>query len=174
MRTIHQDGAGSDGGKVGGAGSDGRGVTGAHRDGLGDETAGKQTAYRDDGMCFVCGPKNPIGLKLHFTLTPERTLETTFVPQKVHQGYADVVHGGIVATILDEVMVNLPNRLGQRAVTARLAVSLKRPAMVGQPLNFQARILRETRRTIEAGATARREDGTLVAEAAGTLIKVPA
>jgi len=132
----------------------------------------KKATFRDDGMCFVCGPKNPIGLKLHFTLTADRTLETTFIPEKVHQGYADVVHGGIVATILDEVMVNLPNRLGQRAVTARLAVSLKKPAMVGQPLTFQARILKETRRTIEAGATARREDGTLVAEAAGTLMKI--
>lgn len=124
-------------------------------------------------MCFVCGPKNPIGLKLDFTLMPDRTLKTTFVPKKVHQGYADVVHGGIMATILDEVMVNLPNRLGCRAVTARLSVALKKPARVGQSLTFQARILKETRRTIEAGATARREDGSLVAEAFGTLMKIP-
>jgi len=136
------------------------------------QNGGGKTAYRDDGMCFVCGPKNPIGLKLNFTLTPNQTLETTFLPKKVHQGYADVVHGGIVATILDEVMVNLPNRLGRRAVTARLEVSLRKPAMVGQPLTFQARILKETRRTIEASATARRNDGTLVAEAAGTLVKI--
>ncbi len=138
-----------------------------------DGAGERKVVYEDDGMCFVCGPDNPIGLRLHFTLTPERTLETTFTPEKVHQGYADVVHGGIVATILDEVMVNLPNRLGQKAVTARLAVSLKRPAMVGQPLTFRARIVRETRRTIEAGATASREDGTLVAEAVGTMVKIP-
>jgi uncharacterized protein (TIGR00369 family) len=130
------------------------------------------SVFQDDGMCFVCGPKNPIGLKLHFTLTPDDALETTFTPQKVHQGYADVVHGGILATILDEVMVNLPNKLGQKVVTARMAVSLKRPAFVGQPLSFRARIIRETRRTVETGATARRADGTLVAEATGTLMKI--
>jgi len=164
MGTDRQDGAGKEG-----AGQDGAG-----RQRIGEDDARTDTVYRDDGMCFVCGPKNPIGLKLQFTLTPERTLQTTFIPQKVHQGYADVVHGGIVATILDEVMVNLPNRLGQKAVTARLAVSLKKPALVGQPLTFQARIVKETRRTIEADATARREDGTLVAEASGTLMKMTA
>jgi uncharacterized protein (TIGR00369 family) len=132
-----------------------------------------KTVYRDDGMCFVCGHDNPIGLKLDFTLTPDQTLETTFVPQKVHQGYADVVHGGILTTVLDEVMVNLPAALGQKAVTARLQVSLKRPARVGQPLLFRARLVRETRRTFEAAATARRTDGTIVAEAAGTLMKIP-
>jgi len=128
--------------------------------------------WKDDGMCFVCGQKNPIGLKLRFTLTADRALETIFTPQKVHQGYADVVHGGIMATILDEVMVNLPNQLGQKAVTARMTLSLKRPALVGQPLTFRARIITETRRTIEAAAAARREDGTLVAEATGTLMKI--
>jgi uncharacterized protein (TIGR00369 family) len=158
-------------------------MTTRHRDGVRKDSAGKDrdgkdgaagdAVFRDDGMCFVCGSKNPIGLKLDFILTPEHTLKTTFTPEKIHQGYADVVHGGIMATILDEVMVNLPNRMGQRAVTARLAVSLKKPALVGQPLTFQARIIRETRRTIEAGATACREDGTLVAEACGTLMKVP-
>jgi uncharacterized protein (TIGR00369 family) len=128
--------------------------------------------FRDDGMCFACGPNNPIGLKLRFTLTPDNALETIFTPQKIHQGYADVVHGGIVATVLDEVMVNLPNTLGQKVVTARMTVSLRRPAVVGQTLFFRAHITRETRRTIETGATARRADGTLVAEATGILMKI--
>jgi uncharacterized protein (TIGR00369 family) len=128
--------------------------------------------YRDDGMCFVCGQKNPIGLKLDFVLTEDQALETRFTPQKVHQGYADVVHGGILATVLDEVMVNLPNRLGQRAITARMTVSLKRPARVGQELVVTARLDRETRRTIDAHATARTADGSIVAEAVGTLVKV--
>jgi uncharacterized protein (TIGR00369 family) len=159
--------------RPGGAAGEGAGTDGAGKERTAGDDLSAEAVFRDDGMCFVCGPKNPIGLKLQFTLTPERTLETTFIPEKIHQGYANVVHGGIVATVLDEVMVNLPNRLGQRAVTGRLSVSLKKPAMVGQPLFFQARIVRETRRTIEANATARREDGTLVAEAAGTLMKIP-
>ena len=128
--------------------------------------------YRDDDMCFVCGRKNPIGLKLEFLLKEGRTLETKFTPQKVHQGFADVVHGGILATVLDEVMVNLPCMLGQTAVTARMEVTLKRPARVGQELIFTARLTRETRRTLDACARAETDDGTVVAEARGTLMKV--
>lgn len=128
--------------------------------------------FRDDGMCFVCGPKNPIGLKLDFTLKDGGTLETRFTPQKVHQGFADVVHGGILATVLDEVMVNLQHKLGRRAVTARMEVTLKRPARVGQELVFTAQLVKETRRTLEACARARTVDGTVVAEARGTLIKL--
>jgi uncharacterized protein (TIGR00369 family) len=128
--------------------------------------------YRDDDMCFVCGSRNPIGLKLEFLLKEDRTLETKFTPQKVHQGFADVVHGGIVATVLDEVMVNLPFMLGQKAVTARMEVKLKKPAVVGQELIFTARLTRETRRTLDASAQAVTADGTVVAEASGTLMKV--
>jgi len=128
--------------------------------------------FRDDGMCFVCGQKNPIGLKLVFTLQPDRTLETRFTPQKVHQGYADVVHGGILATVLDEVMVNLPYHLGQKVVTARMELVLRRPARVGQELVFIAQLDRETRRTLEASARAVEPGGTVVAEARGTLLKI--
>lgn len=128
--------------------------------------------FRDDGMCFVCGPKNPIGLKLNFLLKDDQTLQTKFTPQKTHQGYADVVHGGILATILDEVMVNLAHKLGRKAVTAKMEVTFKRPAQVGQELIFTAGLIRETRRTLQARAQARAADGTVLAEAQGTLMKL--
>lgn len=128
--------------------------------------------FRDDGMCFVCGQKNPIGLKLDFTLEDGQTLRAQFTPGKEHQGYADVVHGGILATILDEVMVNLPHKLGQRAVTVRMDVTFRKPAQVGQELVFTAQLVKETRRTLEARAEAQAADGTVVAEARGTLMKL--
>jgi uncharacterized protein (TIGR00369 family) len=128
--------------------------------------------YCDDGMCFVCGPSNPIGLKLDFDLMDDRTLRTAFTPQKQHQGYADVVHGGILATVLDEVMVNLPYKLGQKAVTTRMEVTFRKPAQVGHKLVFTARLVGETSRTLEAQAQARTVGGTVVAEARGTLLKL--
>ncbi len=128
--------------------------------------------FRDDGMCFVCGRRNPIGLKLDFILTDDGALQTSFTPEKRHQGYADVVHGGILAAILDEVMVNLPYKLGQKAITARMEVSFKQPAAVGGKLLFTAKLVRETRRTLETRAQATTADGTVVAEARGTLMKL--
>jgi uncharacterized protein (TIGR00369 family) len=128
--------------------------------------------YRDDGMCFVCGPRNPIGLKLGFDLLDDRTLRTVFTPQKLHQGYANVVHGGILATVLDEVMVNLSYKLGQKAVTTRMEVTFRKPAQVGHELVFTAQLVKETSRILEAQAQARTADGTVVAEARGTLMKL--
>ncbi|HKI68805.1 MAG TPA: PaaI family thioesterase, partial [Verrucomicrobiae bacterium] len=54
--------------------------------------------------CFVCGESNPVGLKLRFH-TDGRIVETRFTPRPEHVGFRQVVHGGIIATLLDEIMV---------------------------------------------------------------------
>src|SRR5690349_81677 len=54
--------------------------------------------------CFVCGARNIHGLKLRFE-TDGRIVRARFVPQPEHAGFIDVVHGGILATVLDEIMV---------------------------------------------------------------------
>lgn len=54
--------------------------------------------------CFVCGSRNPSGLNLRF-FTDGRIVEARFIPRPEHNGFVGVVHGGITATVLDEVMV---------------------------------------------------------------------
>jgi uncharacterized protein (TIGR00369 family) len=54
--------------------------------------------------CFVCGSKNRFGLNLRF-FTNGQVVEARFVPRPEHNGFIGVVHGGIIATVLDEVMV---------------------------------------------------------------------
>jgi acyl-coenzyme A thioesterase PaaI-like protein len=54
--------------------------------------------------CFVCGDANPSGLKLRFE-TDGRVVRTRFRPCAEHVGFKGVVHGGITATVLDEIMV---------------------------------------------------------------------
>jgi uncharacterized protein (TIGR00369 family) len=54
--------------------------------------------------CFACGSRNPIGLRLRFR-TDGRVAETIFTPRPEHNGFVNVMHGGLVATVLDEVMV---------------------------------------------------------------------
>jgi uncharacterized protein (TIGR00369 family) len=125
----------------------------------------------DDGHCFACGSKNPIGLKLKFAFDGE-TLTTEFIPKKEHQGYFNIVHGGIITTLLDEVMVQLAINMGLPAITARMDVRLKKPLNVGEKITVTAEILKETRKTFEAYAKAVTEDGTVVADARGKLVKV--
>ena len=54
-------------------------------------------------MCFVCGLQNPIGLHLHLYEIEPGLIETTYTAPAHFQGYPGVLHGGIVAALLDEV-----------------------------------------------------------------------
>lgn len=125
----------------------------------------------DDGYCFVCGPKNPIGLKLDFSFDG-KGMKTEFVPKKEHQGYKDIVHGGIISTLLDEIMVKLAIEFGMPAVTAQIDIRLRKPARVGKRLTFSAEILENTNKLLVAHATAVTDDGEIVAEAKGKLVRI--
>lgn len=125
----------------------------------------------DDKMCFVCGQGNPIGLKLAFEFEVDRYV-TRFTPRREHQGYTGVTHGGIVSTVLDEVMARLVHVRGYEAVTAELTVRLKRPAVTGCELKITGWIVGERGRVIDCAAEARNPSGELVAEATARLMKV--
>ena len=128
---------------------------------------------RDDKFCFVCGPENPMGLRLHFEVDAQaRSIKTVFTPVKAHQGYQDVVHGGLISTVLDEAMTKLAFSLGIDAVTAKLTVRFKKPLLVGERVTVTGRLVKESGRVIEAEASAVKEDGTLVAEGEGLLMRV--
>ncbi len=128
--------------------------------------------YENDEMCFVCGKRNRDGLQLDFELIGEDRIRTEFAPPKRFQGWKDVVHGGIIATILDEVMVNAAYLRNILAVSAKLEIKLRRPAPVGERLVFHGQILKEGAKTLDVKAWAEQENGTVVAEATGLLMKV--
>lgn len=125
----------------------------------------------DDNGCFACGKSNPIGLKLEFAIEGEEYV-TYFTPKKEHQGWVGIVHGGIASTILDEVMARYVYILGHNAVTGEITVRLKKPARVGQRLRFAGKMEREDRRVIDMSARATDEDGSLIAEATGRMVRV--
>lgn len=129
------------------------------------------TEFVDDGYCFVCGPKNPAGLKLAFSFDG-KTAKTEFVPQKEYQGYMNIVHGGIISTLLDEVMVKLSIELDMPAVTAQMDIRLKKALYVGEKITVSANITSSTRKLLEASAKAVTDKGIIIAEATGKLIKI--
>ncbi len=92
----------------------------------------------DDDACFVCGKSNPIGLKLEFAQEGDEYV-TYYTPLKVHQGYFGITHGGIVSTVLDEVMARYCRELGHKAVTGELVIRLRKPARTGARLRFAGR-----------------------------------
>lgn len=128
----------------------------------------------DDRMCFGCGSNNPRGLKLSFDADlAERVIRTRWTPAKEHQGYAGIVHGGMISVVLDELMGNLLWLTGTPAVTAEMSVRFLRPAKVGHPLECGARIRSGKGRVFEMHASARDAAGHMVAEATGKFIHLP-
>ena len=108
----------------------------------------------DDRMCFCCGERNPIGLKLAFETTPEGRLRTVWRPKREHVGFKDLIHGGLVATVLDEVMARVIFDRGMPGVTASMETKLLLPLRTGRDYRFEAWVVRERSRTVETEAEA--------------------
>lgn len=98
-------------------------------------------------MCFACGESNPIGLRLRFRQEGERYV-TGFRPGEQHQGYAGIVHGGIISTLLDEAMARMLWAQGRPALTADFQVRFRRGVKVGEELTVRAWVASEKRRLI--------------------------
>ncbi len=128
---------------------------------------------RDASSCFVCSPTNPIGLRVRFAVDGGRVIGE-FVPSDLHVGFTGVVHGGILAALLDDALAAVGYYHGEPTVTARLAVRYRQPVRPGQRLQVEAE---ETSRkgTLRQGrAVVRTDDGTVVAEAEATMMRLPA
>ena len=80
----------------------------------------------DDQMCYVCGKKNLKGLRLDFRHSKGGRLETTVVFSKKYQGFKGIVHGGVIAMVLDEMMVNLAWIEGRQRLPPNLMLGLKK------------------------------------------------
>lgn len=123
--------------------------------------------------CFACGELNEHGLQLALHADAngcwtELTLAERF------QGWEDVAHGGIVATLLDEVMAWSVIGRGTWGVTARLNVAFRKPIPVGRAIRASGRVLEEHRRAARtAGEVVDVQTGEVLATAEGTFIAVP-
>ena len=130
-------------------------------------------SLEDNDMCYACGGRNEKGLRLEFVFfKQDNTIETTFVPSSYHQGWKNVVHGGVIATVLDEAMAKLVHFLGYHALTASLDIRFKDMAKTREPLKVRAEVTRFSKRLIFAKAVANREDGRVIAEASSRLMVI--
>ena len=125
----------------------------------------------DDGMCFGCGPGNPIGLRLTFAWVEGR-YETRWTPQAAYQGWAGRAHGGIVALVLDEILSRAAlTTHGLHWVTAELTTRMLRPARVGVPLVGRSWVCSARSRLIICEGEVREEvGGALVATGLGKMM----
>jgi acyl-coenzyme A thioesterase PaaI-like protein len=117
----------------------------------------------NEGFCFGCGQNNPIGLKLNFTREGD-VIRTEFKPDKAHQGWPGLLHGGILGCLLDEAMSNIAYATGNTCLTASISIRLRQPVKVEEPLVITAWITRQRKKLIETAGQACLKDGTVIAE----------
>jgi acyl-coenzyme A thioesterase PaaI-like protein len=125
--------------------------------------------------CFVCGLENRCGLHLAFYETEAGEVVSEFVIPDRYQGYPGVAHGGVLASILDElagraIMVGKEHHF---SVTAKLEIRYRKPVPVNEPLRLRGRVLDKHGRLARAHAEIRLPDGSLGAEAEATLVDWP-
>ncbi len=125
-------------------------------------------------MCFVCGMENPIGLKVVFGEEDKRVW-AEFTPKEEHQGWPGVLHGGLVCTLLDEVMARafFFDQEEHWMVTAKREVQYVKPVPLEQPLTLVGGITKTGSRMIEAWGEIRLSDGSLAAKSKGVYLKAP-
>lgn len=123
---------------------------------------------RNDEWCFACGRDNPIGLKLDFHEEND-TYISTFTPAPEHQGYGGIMHGGLVSTLLDEIMARYLYAKGLTAVTAKLEVRFRHPTPIGQELRICGWITGQRGKMYELAGNISLPDGTVTAEGKATV-----
>ena len=127
------------------------------------------TTIDELGNCFACGPANPQGLRLVFTTTAT-SASTQVTLGRTYEGAPGYLHGGIIATLLDEAMSKLSRPLAVIAMTRHLEIDYLRPSPIDTPLTLTAHHLRREGRKLFHTATLTHPDGTVLARATGLFI----
>ena len=123
--------------------------------------------------CFVCGPGNAIGLDVRFRLEGE-VCRAQFTPGPNHVGYDKVTHGGIIFSLLDDVMANWLWLRGDQCFTARADIRYHAQLPIGTTVNLEGRCQRRRGRlALMEGEVRRADDGELIARANGSFMIAP-
>ncbi|HZK18938.1 MAG TPA: PaaI family thioesterase [Clostridia bacterium] len=124
-----------------------------------------------DEMCFACGRLNPIGLKLEFE-SDGVVCRTTFTPTDEHQGWNGYMHGGIISTILDEVMAQWLHLKGYKTMTAEMTVRFKKPVPVSVTVTAISRLVSRKKRLFQLEGELFLPGGELAASATSKFLLV--
>ena len=134
---------------------------------------GKQ---QNSKMCFLCGLKNPYGLKGEFFELENDELVCVFTPSEEHQSYPGRLHGGITTAVLDETIgraIMMKSKEEVWGVTVEFTTRFKRQIPLGQCLRVVGRITTETSRTFEGTGELLLPNGEVAATGFGKYLRMP-
>jgi len=135
-----------------------------------DELALPAMRRQSHPHCFVCGPENGRGLGLEFRLTDGGAVESSFACEPVFAGYPEMVHGGIICTLLDGAMTNCLFAHGLVAVTVDLNIRFQHPLAISRMAAVRAR-LDSAHAPVHHLSADVVQDGEVVASATGRFLE---
>jgi uncharacterized protein (TIGR00369 family) len=123
-------------------------------------------------MCFACGPDNPVGLHIDYTVDEDEVCTAEFTPDENHLSWENTVHGGIIYSALDDVTGNIPYARGLVAHTARCEIRYRRPLRAGETIRLKGWVEKERGRLmVLRGEARRKQDNELIAECTASFLK---
>jgi acyl-coenzyme A thioesterase PaaI-like protein len=133
----------------------------------------RQLRARTQPGCFVCGQDNLRGLRIRFQRQDDGEVTANWIPASAWEGFREIIHGGIVSTVLDEAMSKAVAGTGAEALTAELRVRFRRHVTPGDSFRIRGWIVSRNKRMINAEAALTGSDGTEHAHAWATFLPLP-
>ncbi len=132
----------------------------------------KPLAHTAQNRCFGCGLANPIGLHLDFLLAEDSSVVCHAEVADTYEGPRGYVHGGIIATLLDETMSKAVRSHNIVGMTRHMEVDYRRPVPSCAPIRLEGRVVRSEGRKHWAEAAIVDAEGTTLAQGKGLFIEV--
>ena len=127
--------------------------------------------FNDDSYCFVCGEKNPFGLQLKpVGKNGKGTIYWT--PEKRHQGFTGIVHGGLISTLLDEAMAYAAMSEAGFCATAGISVKFIKPVRTGEKVKIEAELTEKRGKVLKLQAQVIQNE-EIKARGSATFVSVP-
>ena len=124
--------------------------------------------------CFGCGQANPAGLRLEFLLAEDGSVVSHPTIPDSFEGPAGFLHGGIIATLLDESMSKAVRARGLTAMTRQMEVDYLHPVPSGAPIRIEGRVLRIEGRKLWTEAKILNANAVTLATGKGLFVEIRA
>jgi uncharacterized protein (TIGR00369 family) len=123
-----------------------------------------ESAIERDRLCFCCGADNERGLRLSIAYPEKGSAETSLELPGWFTGWRDMIHGGLLATLLDEIMAHACVGIARQAVTAEITVRYQKPVAVGARVRAVGKVEQSRGRVLLTRGWLYDAEGALIAE----------
>ena len=124
--------------------------------------------------CFGCGPANEVGLHLEFLLADDDAVVCAARVSDCYEGPPGFLHGGVIATLLDESMSKAVRARGVVAMTRHMEVNYLGAVASGSAIRMEGRVMRREGRKLWTEAELKNGDGRVLAKATGVFVEISA